>query len=68
MQKHKGFIYLRAQRLCVGAKDDAHIGAQELGSLFGYRPKEDHELDSALRVLGAVFNDDRDSSKGARVQ
>lgn len=56
----KALLHLRVQRLCVGARDDACIATQELGSLLGYRSKEDHELESTLRVLDVVFNGDKE--------
>jgi len=56
----KALLHLRVQRLCVGAGDDTRIATQELGSLLGYRSEEDHELESTLRVLDAVFNGDKE--------
>ena len=55
----RALLHLRVQRLCVGASDDAHIVASKIGSLFGHRPGEDHELESTLQVLDAVFNKER---------
>jgi len=56
----KALLHLRVQRLCAGARDDARIATQELGLLLGYRSKVDHELESTLRVLDAVFNGDKE--------
>ena len=55
----RALLHLRVQRLCVGAPDDAHIVASKIGSLFGHLPGEDHELESTLQVLDAVFNKER---------
>ena len=60
----KVLLHLRIQRLCAGAADDAHVIASKIGSLAGYRSREDrelklklhHELGSTLQVLDAVFN------------
>ena len=50
-------LYLRVQRLCAGATDDAKIVATSLQPLLlGYRSKQDHDLASTLQVLDAVFN------------
>lgn len=56
----KALLHLRIQRLCAGARDDVRIATPELGSLLGYRSKEDHELESTLRVLDAVFTGDKE--------
>ena len=56
----KALLHLRVQRLCVDATDDAHIVAPKIGSLLGYRPGEDHELESTLQLLDAVFNGEKE--------
>ncbi|KAF9649336.1 hypothetical protein BDM02DRAFT_1866934 [Thelephora ganbajun] len=57
----RALLYLRVQRLCVGATDNAPIVATSLGPLLlQYRSKEDHELASTLQVLDAVFNGSED--------
>jgi hypothetical protein len=59
----RALIHLRVQRLCVGATDDAHTVATLLEPLLlGYRSKsrEDHELASAVQILGAIFNEGKD--------
>ena len=55
----KALLHLRIQRLCVGATDDVQINIQKLGLLFGYRSREDHDLESTLQVLDAIFNGDK---------
>ena len=58
----KALLYIRVQRLCAGATDDPGIIVATLESLFGYKSKENHDLESTLRVLCAVFNDDEEIS------
>lgn len=57
----KALLHLRVQRLCVGAMDDARAVAWRLTPLLGYhsKAKEDHELDSTIRMLDSVFNGDK---------
>lgn len=52
----KALLHLPVQRLCVGAMEDTPVTAQKLDLLFGYRSREDHELESIPRVLDAAFN------------
>ena len=64
----RALLHLRVQRLCAGVTDDAHIIASKIGSLPGYRSREDHEpkpklhheLESTLQVLDAVFNQEKE--------
>ncbi|KAF9649334.1 hypothetical protein BDM02DRAFT_1867150 [Thelephora ganbajun] len=56
----RALLHLRVQRLCAGATDDARIIASNIGSLLAYRPREDHELESTLQVLDAVFNSEKE--------
>ena len=56
----RALLHLRVQRICAGATDDAHIVAPKIGSLLGHRSGADHELESTLQVLDAVFNDERE--------
>ena len=57
----KALLHLRVHRLCADATDDAHAVASKIGSLLGHpNPGEDHELESTLQVLDAVFNKERD--------
>ena len=57
----KALLHLRMQRICVGAMDDSRAVALGLAPLLGYhsKAKEDHELDSTIRMLDSVFNADR---------
>ena len=48
-------LYLRVQRLCACAMDDTRIIASNIRPLLGYH-SGDHELESTLQVLDAVFN------------
>ena len=56
----RALLYLRVQRLCAGATDDANNIGSEIGSLLRYRPREDHGLESTLQVLDAVFNGEKE--------
>ena len=56
----RALLHLRVQRLCAGATDDAHMIAPKISSLLGHRPRADHELESTLQVLDAVFNGERE--------
>jgi len=56
----RALLYLRVQRLCANATDDAHAIASKVGSLLGYRSRGNHELESTLQVLDAVFNKEKD--------
>ena len=56
----RALLYLRVQRLCAGAADDANGIGSEVGSLLRFRPKEDHGLESTLQVLDAVFNGEKE--------
>ncbi|KAF9782708.1 hypothetical protein BJ322DRAFT_1072149 [Thelephora terrestris] len=57
----RALLHIRVQRLCADATDDTHkIVASKVGSLLGFRPGEDHELESTLEVLDAVFNSERE--------
>jgi len=54
----KALLHMRVQRICVGAMEDVRAVTLKLNPLFGYRSREDHELESTLRALDAVFNGD----------
>ena len=56
----KALLHILIQRLCAGARYDAHIAPQTIGPLFRYRSKEDPELESMLRVLDVVYNGDKE--------
>ena len=56
----KALLHLHVQRFCIGATDDIPVTARKLDLLFGYRSREDHELESALRVLGAAIGGNED--------
>ena len=64
----RALLHLRVQRLCAGSTDDARIVASKIGSLPGYRSREDremeptphHELESTLQVLDVVFNREKE--------
>ena len=56
----RALLHLRVQRLCAGATDGAHVLAPKISSLLGHRPRTDHELESTLQVLDAVFNGGRE--------
>ena len=56
----KALLYLRIQRLCASDMEAAHVIATSLTSLLGYHSKEDHELETTLQVLDAVFNCDKE--------
>jgi len=57
----KALLHLRTHRVCVDAMDDARAVAWRLAPLLGYhsKAKEDHELDSTIRVLDSIFNVDK---------
>ena len=56
----KALLHLRIQRLCAYATDDVRVVALKIGSFLRNRPWEDHELESTLQVLDAVFNGEKE--------
>ena len=56
----KALLHMRVQRLCANVRDDPGDIGPTLGSLLGYRSKENHALESTLQVLDAVFNGDKE--------
>ena len=56
----RALLYLRVQRLCAGTTDGANVIGSKISALVGRRPKEDHGLESTLRVLDAVFNNEKE--------
>ena len=56
----KALLHLRVQRLCADLNDNPHITTQKFKLLFGYRSKEDHELESTLWVLDAISDGEKE--------
>ena len=57
----KALLHLRVQRSFVNSTDDSDIVASKLPPILWYysKKKEDHDLDSTLRVIDTVFIKDK---------
>jgi hypothetical protein len=55
----KALLHLRIQRSCVDSTDDSDVVASKLPPILWYHSKEDHDLDSTLRVIDTVFIRDK---------
>jgi len=57
----KALLHLRIQRSCANSTDDSDIVASKLPPILWYysKKKEDHDLDSTLRVIDTVFIKDK---------
>jgi hypothetical protein len=55
----KALLHLRIQRSCINSVDDSSIVTPKLFPILWYRSKEDHDLESTLRVIDTVFIRDK---------